>query len=334
VLSSKRAVGKALAVLLVTTVSGTAVAQGSATTSAEQAAAREDDRRAALEDAHEGLRLFNQKRWQAAFATFERANERHAAPTLELYMARCQDHLGKLLAARQLYRSVADRPLPADATKQFRSARSDAASELALLLKRIPRVIVALDGEAEVTLDGQPVSSDELAALDVDPGKHVLVATAPGQEPVTKAVALEEGAQLTVTFSFGADQTEVAKPATPAVAEDDEASRGSVTPALVAYGFGGLALGVGIVTGAMAVAQTDDLAAQCNADLHCPRTLEDDASSTRGIATASTVGFVLAGVGAAAGTALLIWRPFGTEDDGDRLEAAASLGALNLRGTF
>lgn len=330
--TGKLALSAAVALTIVA-IGARALAQGRVITSVEAAEARDDDRRAALEDAHEGLRLFNQRRWRAALATFERANERHAAPTLELYMARCNDQLGELLAARRLYRSVVSRPVPADASRPFHNARRDAVRELAVLLKRIPRIAVKVAAETQIRLDGVLVPSQQLHAVDVDPGKHLLVAVAPGRAPMKKAIVVEEAAELTVTFSLDDHHPDVAEPVV-SDGQSDERRGGSIAPALVAYGIGGLGLGVGIVTGVMAVVQTNDLETRCDATLHCPRALQSEADATRAIATVSTVGFVMAGVGAAAGTALLIWRPFGVGGDGDHLEARAGLGAISLRGTF
>ncbi|MGK4002438.1 tetratricopeptide repeat protein [Sorangium sp. So ce1036] len=80
--------------------------------------------------AHEGLKLYGADRWQEAFEAFQEADRLYHAPTLVLYMARCQRKLGKLTDARALYEQVLAEPLPDDAPPAFLDARRDAEVEL------------------------------------------------------------------------------------------------------------------------------------------------------------------------------------------------------------
>ncbi|WP_437809438.1 tetratricopeptide repeat protein [Sorangium sp. So ce1078] len=81
--------------------------------------------------AHEGLKLYGADRWQEAFEVFKEADRLYHAPTLVLYMARCQRKLGQLEAARDLYEQVLAEPLPEDPPPAFLDARKDAETELA-----------------------------------------------------------------------------------------------------------------------------------------------------------------------------------------------------------
>ncbi|WP_437575298.1 tetratricopeptide repeat protein [Sorangium sp. So ce887] len=81
--------------------------------------------------AHEGLKLYGADRWQEAFEVFKEADGLYHAPTLVLYMARCQRKLGQLGAARDLYEQVLAEPLPEDPPRAFLDARKDAETELA-----------------------------------------------------------------------------------------------------------------------------------------------------------------------------------------------------------
>lgn len=86
---------------------------------------------AARTKAHEGLKLYGADRWQEAFDVFQEADRLFHAPTLVLYMARCQRKLGRLEAARDLYEQVLGEPLPEDPPTAFLEARKDAETELA-----------------------------------------------------------------------------------------------------------------------------------------------------------------------------------------------------------
>ncbi|WP_437314918.1 tetratricopeptide repeat protein [Sorangium sp. So ce385] len=81
--------------------------------------------------AHEGLKLYGADRWQEAFEVFKEADGLYHAPTLVLYMARCQRKLGRLEEARGLYEQVLAEPLPDDPPAAFLDARRDAETELA-----------------------------------------------------------------------------------------------------------------------------------------------------------------------------------------------------------
>ncbi|WP_437502405.1 tetratricopeptide repeat protein [Sorangium sp. So ce1099] len=95
------------------------------------AGASADAQQLARTRAHEGLKLYGADRWQEAFDAFQEADRLYHAPTLVLYMARCQRKLGNLEAARALYEQVLDEALPEDPPPAFLEARRDAETELA-----------------------------------------------------------------------------------------------------------------------------------------------------------------------------------------------------------
>ncbi|WP_438023936.1 tetratricopeptide repeat protein [Sorangium sp. So ce233] len=90
-----------------------------------------DAQQLARTKAHEGLKLYGADRWQEAFDAFQEADRLYHAPTLVLYMARCQRKLGNLEGARALYEQVLEERLPEDPPPAFLEARKDAETELA-----------------------------------------------------------------------------------------------------------------------------------------------------------------------------------------------------------
>ena len=80
------------------------------------------------------------------------------------------------------------------------------------------------------------------------------------------------------------------------------------TFAYVAFGVGGAALLVGAVTGILAIGKHGDLKDACP-DATCPSTKQSDVDSYKTMGTISTVGFVVGGVGVAAGAILLLTAP-------------------------
>lgn len=57
------------------------------------------------------------------------------------------------------------------------------------MLPRVPKLLITLDGEAEITLDGEPLPPDALGIERlVDPGAHVVTASRDGEVMFSSAV--------------------------------------------------------------------------------------------------------------------------------------------------
>ena len=110
-----------------------------------------------------------------------------------LNMASCYEQLGLLASAWGRYREVVS-----IATKEGDETRIAIARERAAALEpRLPRLTIKGPGAAirglEVTRDDVPVDPAVLGAgIYVDPGEHVVAATAPGRRPFsTRVIAVE-----------------------------------------------------------------------------------------------------------------------------------------------
>ncbi|MBA3393319.1 MAG: hypothetical protein H0T89_11775 [Deltaproteobacteria bacterium] len=53
-----------------------------------------------------------------------------------------------------------------------------------------------------VVIDGKPVDAAQLAALEVDPGRHVIDVQSPGLPPATRAVEVEVGAREKIVIEL------------------------------------------------------------------------------------------------------------------------------------
>jgi hypothetical protein len=280
----------------------------------------------------QGIEAFQEKRWDEAYSKLAEAEEIHHAPTLVVFMARAKRGAGELTRARELYMSVVSEELPSDATQPIRDAHSNAARELQALNERIPSLLVLVRGAdaatLSVTVDGKPVA-DPSQPLALDPGEHVVVATGANAE-ASDAVTLAEGdgvKRLELTLAAEGDGTSGSQGDAPAA----DGSEGSLIPAFIGFGVGAAGLAMGIATGVMANSKADEVKSRC-VDGHCPvedESLRDDALT---LGNLSTAGFVIAGVGVAAGVVLVIVRP-----GGDSSESAAlrfGPGNLQLTGRF
>lgn len=119
-----------------------------------------------------------------------------------LNLADCEEHQGKIAAARQhLQRGI-------DLAAAQNDDRADLARQrFAVLDKRVPRLTVTLaapvDG-ATVKRDGVELGAGSLGTpLPVEPGNHVVTVTAPKHEPRSYDVTVAESEQKALAVEVG-----------------------------------------------------------------------------------------------------------------------------------
>jgi len=156
----------------------------------------------AIVQAEQGERDFAQRRFDKAYASFSKANDALAAPTVVVRMGDCKRELGELVAARAHYQSAASWRLPTPAPSPWLAAKERAARELEEIDKRVPTLEVRISGanasDVSLDVDGKAVSS---ARVRVDPGEHVVTGRA-GDAEATRSVTLAEGAHEAVELDF------------------------------------------------------------------------------------------------------------------------------------
>jgi hypothetical protein len=192
----------------------------------------------------------------------------------------------------------------------------DATMPSLVIVARGPRgeeteaVRVLIDGAvAASSLDGRPIT--------VDPGKHHLRYELEGAKPIEEDVLVHAGEQnrrLSPVF-----QANKPSPSTPAPKGDgasppapvDTASPPSPSrwPVYTAFGLGAVGIGVGAVTGGMALGAKSSLDLECPTKGNCPAGAQPDIDRLHTMSTVSTIGFIVGGVGIAAGVLLLAIRP-------------------------
>ena len=144
--------------------------------------------------ATEGIELYNKGECEGAIDLLKRAEQLYSAPVHLLYVARCQDKLGRLIEAAETYRVIKRMNLTADAPEQFAAAVKDADRELKVVTEQIPRLILQVSPEADglaITINGEDVSAAVVGVERLtNPGEQVVRVTAPGFEPATVTVKL------------------------------------------------------------------------------------------------------------------------------------------------
>ena len=293
------------------------------------AEASPEERQAARALADKGLELFEAGRWAEALDRFQRAETVLHAPTHLLYMARAEARLGRLLAARKHYEQVTARALPANAPKPFVQARGEAEAELALLVEDIPTLQVearhAAGRPVSVEVDGAGVplaaGAGGAGPVALDPGTHTVVVRSANEAPVTRTVELARGARERLEVVVGAPPAAPALPPAPAPERPSNPLR---VPAMVAFGVAGVGAALGIGFGAAASGEADDFEALCPQS-PCSSQHRDVYDSAVGLATASTVSFVVAGVAAAGGVTLWVLGARRARAQGDERSAQAAV---------
>jgi tetratricopeptide (TPR) repeat protein len=278
------------------------------------AQAAESDPERAIAAGDEAMKHYDAGRFSEAAEGFAEADRLYHSPVFVLYQARCKRELGKLLAARALYARLQSEKLPPDAPEPWHRAVAEAGAEKRALA--IPTLTLVVTGEGTVELDGEAVAASQLGTpIEIDPGQHEIRARGTDGKSVveTAAVAAGEARELRLDLSVvvapGVVPPEPA-PHSPSAAPRTE---GSLLPAALLFGVGGVGLAAGAVTGALALSRADDVQTGCEGSRCYPEAepLYDEAIA---LAHASTISLAIGGAATVAGIVLVVVRPGGSDD--------------------
>jgi len=307
------------------------------------------DRATARVLADEGGEALDQKKYDVAADRFGRADALVHAPTLLLGLGRAQVGMRKFVEAQESYQRIVREGIAPGAPPAFARALQDAQRELKAIAPKLAWVTATLKEPATgtVTVDGVELPR---AALDVkramNPGSHVLVASADGYGPATKTIEVKEGESTAVTLALepgpASPGVPIATPTTstdaslttsttPASSDESPGSSQQKTFGWIGLGVGATGLVVGGVTGLMAMARHSTLETDCPGG-KCPAGGQDKIDSFRSMATVSTVAFIVGGVAGVAGGALLLTAPRPAQTG--RVDPYVGLGTVGVRGSF
>ncbi len=224
------------------------------------------DRAAARSAADAGADAYEQGQYDRSLDLFTRAEQLMHAPPHLLYMARSLEKLGRLVEAREAYLKIINEQLPANAPSAFKTAHSQADSELSSVENRIAYVTVMVQGpdakQAVVTMDHTDLPPAEAdIPIPIDPGNHVVSAHTSRTKSNEVALSLRDGMKQTVNLLLpepppGAPPVTVA-PAGPSAGPTAKTpDRGATPPksgtsgqAIAGYvGLGVGAVGIGVGT--------------------------------------------------------------------------------------
>lgn len=278
------------------------------------------DKDKAREWAEKASQRFDAGDYASAVEAIREAEKHYRAPTFAKLRADALEKLGRLVEARDAYRSIAEWDLPPSAAQVWIDAKNGAPARVAALDGRIPKLVVVVEGTPPVTLDGASLPDRMRGVLmPLDPGKHIVVA-GEGAAAARREVVLKEGATERLTVS----------------APPQAGARVGAAPLVAAFGVGVAGLLAGAIFGGLAAGKkgevltgVDDCGDACTAAEKVR--LEGVLSDAGVFANVSTAGFVVAGVGAAAGATLLVLSRRG---DGAGPTVRITMGSISLSGSF
>jgi hypothetical protein len=304
-------------------------------------------RNAARSLAEQGRDVYDKGEYARAFDLFHRAYTLVSAPTIALYEGRSLAKLGRLVQAQEAYLRAVRTKLTPDSPEAFRKAVREAEAEEMALESRIAKVTLVLTGpgaklpNVTLTADGEPFGAQLVGVeVPIDPGAHTVVVSVPGGSPTQVSFTIAEGSAQRVEVAVAEPKAQsaappVAAPPTSPPKRDEPARKATwYHPAAYAAGaVGVVGLATGIVTGSMAQSHYSQARSACPNHM-CVEGSDgaDELSSFRSLRTVSTVGYIVGGVGLAAGVTLLVLAP------SKRAEPSAALllgpSSATLRGAF
>lgn len=281
---------------------------------APTAAQRETARRL-MDEGKERMRAGEKER---AIEAYKKAHDLMHVPSTGMALARAHLAAGHLVEARDVALEVVRMPREEKESAVFEQSRK-AAKELEASLKvRIPTVRILVKGGAAVKVTADDAEIAPLLVgepIALDPGRHVIVAkNADGIEKRAEVDLAERDIKEVELVLPAAKPQVVTAPVdaprkTISYGPPSEPSGARTTGAnvLVFGGFGLAVAGaaVGGITGALTLSKASDVKSQCENGICAPEAAAD-LDSSRGLATVSTIGFIVAGAGVVVGVVGLL----------------------------
>jgi len=260
---------------------------------------------------NQGIALRDRGDQQGALEKFRAAHALGNTPITGIELCKTHAALAQPVEAREVCLGVARIPPLAGETSRSQDARNEAARIAEEVKPRIASLRIRITGvpqgrEPTVTVDGATVPPAALGEpRAVNPGGHTVIARVGNGAETRSGIELREGETKEITLPVQAPHDE--PPPAGAVGYPPPAYGPASLPrekssALATTGWviAGVGVGVGAVTGIVAITGKSSLDDKCT-DKICGRDEHDDLDRAKAFGTVSTIGFVVGGIGLALG---------------------------------
>lgn len=273
----------------------------------------------AREQFRQGLSLEAAGDYPRALATFTEVALVKSTPQVRYHIAFCQEKTGDYVAALGSYRLALHEARESGAT----DVEGPAQEALAALEPKIPKLTIQR-GEgasvAEITLDDKPLAASSVGTpVLVNPGPHVVKATAPGRKPALIELSLQDGEAKEIALTMEELPPEPVAPVAPVAPGPDAAGPEQPPPSksspIRTAGFfvGGAGLASLAVSGiffGLRAGAISDLDAQCGPDgQSCPASAQSTYDSGKTYSTVSTATFIAGLALVAGGVGMVLFAP-------------------------
>lgn len=274
----------------------------------------------------QGITLLEKSDFAAACPKFVESQRLDPALNTQIALAKCYDSAGKTASAWSSYRDLAF---------EFKKAGNPAGEKAANdkkddLEKRLSKLQINATADAPglvIRRDNEEISKAILGTpVPVDPGKHVVEATAPGYQVW----------QTTVTIGKANDMQTVTIPGLV------EAPKQTSSLRTIGYAVGGVGVAgliVGGVFGGLAAGDKSKLTTDCPSNVCATQASQDELASAKSKALISTIGLAAGGALAATGVVLILVSPSKKKDEAPKAarfipSVGPQGGGLTLIGSF
>lgn len=334
-------------------------------TAAAPAGAQDAKTRAEAKEVEKEAQAFYDKgEYAEALAKYERLDDIiPLKPAQKVRAARCVEQLGRLLEAQERFRAVAEDDQPTSVRADL-DARESAKNALGALQRRIPKVIIQIEGadqllKVDLELDGEPLQQSKVGTpLQLDPGEHTIKGSLQRGKELERETAsarfdAKENTTLDVPLKFGAGAKKKQDLGGTGGGESQDywailkrKSSAQRTAGWVVVGVGGAVFLGGGATTLIALGVKSSLDEKCTPERQCPPSAHGDLDTYDTLQTVTTVLFIGGAVGVGTGIALLMTAPdsrgSGSNPRTTHRASAPStnvtpwigLGAAGVRGTF
>jgi hypothetical protein len=270
---------------------------------------------------NQGIELRDKGDTKGALEKLKAAHALGNTPITGLELCKMHATVGQPVEAREVCLGVGRLPPLAGETSRSQDARNEAAKVAEDMRPKISIVRLHITGvpqgrEPIVMVDGAPVPLAALGeARAVNPGKHDVSARV-GSGPETRSqIDLSPGESKDVTLPVTAIHEPVAAPAPgpgeaypPGHGERPPPKERTNTLATVSFVAGGIGVGVGAITGIVALSNKSDLDKSCT-NKQCGVADHSALDSAKRWGNVSTTFFVIGGVGLVVGLVATLAAP-------------------------